>query len=131
MAEAGRSGVEVWLDEGQGKDAKNVTVAIKNPRCLAMSVSFLGQRILFVLAHGLVAVASEEQIRLWWDTFAAELVAAAQDQNVVLLIDASASLNDIVVAAKRPNRAPRTFPRTTSALDERQGPERGSQTDGF
>ena len=46
------------------------------------------------LAHGAVADAGEEQDRLWWDTLAAELAAVAQDQNVVLLIDANASLND-------------------------------------
>ena len=45
-------------------------------------------------AHGPVADTEEEQIRLWWDTLAAELATVAQDQNVVLLIDANASLND-------------------------------------
>ena len=94
-AEAGRSGVEVWLDESPGMDARDV-----NPRCLAISVPFLSRRTLFVSAHGPVADAGEEQIWLWWDTFAAELVAAAQDQNVVLLMDASASLNDEAEATK-------------------------------
>ena len=47
-----------------------------------------------VSAQGPVADAEEEQIRLWWDTHAAELPAVAQDQNVVLLTDANASLND-------------------------------------
>ena len=45
-------------------------------------------------AHGPVGCTEEEQIRLWWDTLAAELAAVAQDQNVVLLVDATASLND-------------------------------------
>ena len=93
-AEAGRSGVEVWLDEGLGIDARNVTIAIENTRCLPISVPFLGRRTLFVSAHGPVADTEEEQIRLWWDTLASEVAAVAQDQNVVLLIDANASLND-------------------------------------
>ena len=93
-AEAGRSGVEVWLDEGLGIDARDITIAIENPRCLAISVPFLGRRTLFVSAHGPVADTEEEQIRLWWDTLAAELATVAQEQNVVLLIDANASLND-------------------------------------
>ena len=93
-AEAGRSGVEVWLDESLGMDARDLTIAIENSRCLAIMVPFLGRQTLFVSAHGPGADAGEEQIRLWWDTFAAELVAAAQDQNVVLLIDANARLND-------------------------------------
>ena len=93
-AEAGRSGVEVWLDEGPGIDARDVTIAIENPRSLAISVPFLGRRTLFVSARGPVADTEEEQIRLWWDTLAAELATVAQDQNVVLLIDANASLND-------------------------------------
>ena len=91
-AEAGRSGVEVWLDEDLGIGARDVTIVLENPRCLAISVLFLGRRTLFVSAHGPVADAEEEQIRLWWDTLAAELATVAQDQNVVLLIDAS--LND-------------------------------------
>ena len=56
--------------------------------------SFLWTLTLFVFAHGPVADAEEEQIRLWWDTLAAELATVAQDQNVVLLIDANASLDD-------------------------------------
>ena len=92
-AEAGRSGVEVWL-EGLDIDARDVTIAIENSWCLAISVPFLGRRTLFVSAHGPVADTEEEQIRLWWDTLAAELATVAQDQDVVLLIDANASLND-------------------------------------
>ena len=64
--------------------------AIENPRCLAISVPFLGRRT----AHGPVPDAEDKQIRLWWDTLAAELATVAQDQHVVLLIDANASLND-------------------------------------
>ena len=93
-AEAGKSGVEVWFDEGLGIDARDVTIAIVNPRCLAISVPFLGRRTLVVSAHGPVADADEEQIRLWSDTLAAELATVAQDENVALVIDATASLND-------------------------------------
>ena len=92
-AEAGRSRVDVWLDEGLGIDARDVTVAFESPKCLAISVPFIGWWTLFVSAHGPVADTEEEQIRLWWDTLAAELATVAQDQHVVLLIDANASLN--------------------------------------
>ena len=34
-AEAGRSGVEASLGEGSGVNARDVTIAIENPRCLA------------------------------------------------------------------------------------------------
>ena len=81
-AEAGKSGVEVWFDEGLGIDGRDVTIAIVNPRCLAISVPFLGRRTLVVSAHGPVADADEEQIRLWSDTLAAELATVAQDENV-------------------------------------------------
>ena len=77
-----------------GIDARDVTIAIENPRCLATSAPFLGRRTLFVSAHGPVADACEETDSALVGTFAAELSAAAQDQNVVLLIDANASLND-------------------------------------
>ena len=46
----------------------------------------------FVSVHRLVADTGEEQVRLWWDTFAIELAAAARDQHVLLLMDANASL---------------------------------------
>ena len=57
-----------------------------------------------VSAHGPAADTGEEQVRLWWDTLAAELATVAQDQNVVLLIGANECLNDEAGAVWRPKR---------------------------
>ena len=84
-SEAGRSGVEVSLAEGPGV---NDTIAIENPRCLAISVRLLGGRTLFASAR------VRTQVRLWWSTFAEELAAAARGQHVVMLLDANASFNE-------------------------------------
>ena len=93
-AEAGRSGVEVWLAEGQGVNARDVAIAIENPRCLVISVPLLGPSTMFVSAHGPAADSGEEQVRSWWSTSAEVLAAVARGQYVVLLLDANASLNE-------------------------------------
>ena len=94
VAEAGRSGVDVWLDEGLGIAARNVSIAIENPRYLAISVPFLGRRTLFVSVHGLVADTEEEQIRLWWDTLAGISLLWRRTRMWSCFVDANASLND-------------------------------------
>ena len=68
-AAAGMSGVEVWLAEHLGVNGRDVTIAVENPRYLAISVPLPGRRTLFVSAHWPPAESGEEQVRLWWSTF--------------------------------------------------------------
>ena len=59
-----------------------------------MSAPLLGQRTLFVSAHGPAADTGEEQVRLWWNPFEEELAASARGQHVVMLLDANASFGE-------------------------------------
>ena len=93
VAAAGRR-VVVWLAEGLGVNARDVTIATENPRCLAISVPLLRRRTPFVSAHGPSPDIGEEQVRLWLSTFAEELAAAARGQHVVTLLDANTSFNE-------------------------------------
>ena len=86
----GRSGVEVWLVEGLGVNARDVTIAIENHRCLAISVPLLSRRFYLSLRTGL----QRTLVRNRFGFGGVPLQRSVPRRGASMLLDANASFNE-------------------------------------